>query len=268
MTNGPTQLDLLPPPPADEAALFLEMEQTDGSRNPEFTADRYRQQHPAQYDMIVRLYYEIGLTDMTKIAGLMRASWSTVRRVVEREAHTAAVEGMKKKAALGYRMLGEQIRGVSEAVLVELSGKIHGMKGADLAAALKNVSVAAGVFEDKAQVLSGGPTQRVAIEVGTPGHDATLAFLRDLEDESRGETRFRGDGGAQRGPDGGGLGGGLGDRGEIGRLRDGAIEGEIVEDSGQAMALVGRGDAVDGSGVGVSGPSCPAIPGANVEGAT
>ena len=114
-------------------------------RNPEFTGVRYRAQHPDHADSIVRMYRE-GASRQA-CAEAFGCAWSTVDALIRAAESGASVEEHKKRSAAEYRHLAGLCREAAREVLLDpmRSRKV----------AFRDMVIGAGVFEDKAALVSG-----------------------------------------------------------------------------------------------------------------
>jgi predicted transcriptional regulator len=147
-------------------ALFFESE---SGRIPEFTAARLFEKRPETYKMIMALRAE-GLS-MRQVAQLLSVSAGTVSAVDKRESGSECSGAYKQEAVIRYRHLIRMSMERLEEILI--STPTEKLNPRDL-------SVIIGVLEDKAQLLSGGPTARLAVE-DSSGHDDLEDYLAKLK---------------------------------------------------------------------------------------
>jgi len=154
------QMNLLP---VDELpAEVFRGETAEEARERVYTGERLQAQDPKKYATIATCYYVLGMS-MRKICDALGCHHETVRAVVRREYGSRSVASLKQAAAGQYRWLSQLIRDRAEEVLAdpELFKKIP----------FDKLAVSGAVFEDKAQLLSGGPTSRSELTRPADGED-------------------------------------------------------------------------------------------------
>jgi hypothetical protein len=144
------------------AARFSEMEQGDIARNPEFTAARFLQIHPREYQEIVTLRAE--LVPIATLARMYKVSRNTIAAIDERSSGNVRVEQLKQTNARAYNRLATICRERAQELV--LSVDVDQMTNAERIAAGRVLAILMGVSEDKAQLLAGQATSRA--EVGDP----------------------------------------------------------------------------------------------------
>ena len=144
-------------------ALFAENETK--SRNPEFTAARLFDRKPDVYRLIVALRAE-GLS-AKQTSDLLKVSRNTIAAIDKREAGSQTAEQYKRDAVFKYRHLIRLTMERLEEMIVERD---------DLQP--RDIAVVLGVLEDKAQLLSGGPTARLEVTGGEMSHEDLLDYIR------------------------------------------------------------------------------------------
>jgi hypothetical protein len=145
--------------PADR---FSEMEQGDIGRNPEFTAARFLQIHPREYQEIMTLRAE--LVPIATLARMYHVSRNTIAAIDERASGNVRVEQLKQTNARAYNRLATICRERAQELV--LSVDVDGMTNGERIAAGRVLAILMGVAEDKAQLLAGQATSRA--EVGDP----------------------------------------------------------------------------------------------------
>lgn len=154
-----------------------------------------------------------------RIASLLNVAPATVLAVRRREPVALEIERQRMATLCrdGARLSAESI---VEDMLDEKRLKKMSTKDKALVTA---------ILTDKAELLSGGPTQRIRIEDGEPGHEALLEYMHGLSDGFRaGNVAAKGSAAV-----GGGAGAGIGNgvapqaSGDLGSV----IEGEFTEAS-------------------------------------
>jgi hypothetical protein len=173
------QLELLPSSDQMDGAVFAEMEAGRPSRNPEFTGARLFATKPDVYRQIVSLRC-VEKLPLRRVAEILGVSQNTVDAVEKRERASASVEAQKEEAAGEYRDLGRLARERARHELLNTE-KI----------ALRDLAVAGGIFDDKAQLLSGGATARVEFSRRDVADDDMSTFLQELRADAD-ATRFGG----------------------------------------------------------------------------
>jgi DNA-binding transcriptional regulator YiaG len=138
----------------------------------QFTAARFFQQHPQEYREIVSLRAE-GIS-IAACARLFSVSRHTVAAIDKRETSTESFIKQRDQAAYDYRRLARLGRERLEELLLDPENK----------PTAKDLAVMIGILEDKAQLLSGAPTQRVDLQAAdAPSHAALVAHLKQLRDQ-------------------------------------------------------------------------------------
>jgi hypothetical protein len=144
------------------AARFSEMEQGDIGRNPEFTAARFLQCHPREYQEIMTLRAE--LVPIATLARMYKVSRNTIAAIDERASGNVRVEQLKQTNARAYNRLATICRERAQELV--LSVDVDQMTNAERIAAGRVLAILMGVSEDKAQLLAGQATSRA--EIGDP----------------------------------------------------------------------------------------------------
>jgi len=188
------QMDLIPSTEIQNDALVA-AESGSEFRNPEFTAARFYKHQPQLYREIVSLRAE--QVPIAAVARLYNVSRQTVAAIDKRELNTRSVEQLKTGAAKGYRYLAALGRERLEELI--LAVRAENLKPAELAAVTRALAVAVGVAEDKAQLLSGAPTQRLDLGTSRPGHQELVEALKDLKDDYDRRMRLEGENPPQKG---------------------------------------------------------------------
>jgi len=138
----------------------------------QFTAARFFQMHPQEYREIVSLRAE-GLS-ISACARLFSVSRHTVAAIDRRETSTESFIKQRDQAAYDYRRLARLGRERLEELLLDPENK----------PSAKDLAVMIGILEDKAQLLSGAPTQRIDLQdAAAPGHSSLVAHLKELRDQ-------------------------------------------------------------------------------------
>jgi len=154
--------------------LFRESETGNGTLSSvkEFTAARFFAQQPQQYREIASLRAE-GLS-IASLARLFFVSRHTIAAIDRRETATETFAKHRATAAQSYCHLIKLGCERLEEILLDPDSKLSA----------KDLSIMIGVLEDKAQLLSGGPTQRVELgDADAAGHSSLVAHLKELKAE-------------------------------------------------------------------------------------
>ena len=172
LMTGPVQPELIC---SDQmrADLFAAEEAGAEGRNPDFTAARFYAARPEAYREIVSLRAE--LVPIATIARMFKVSRNTVAAIDRRELHRSPVEHLKHSAALSYRHLARIGAEMLREILLDPDSLETFRKSPD------KLSVMIAVLEDKAELLTGGATQRVEVVDGPRGSAAQelLALARE-----------------------------------------------------------------------------------------
>lgn len=172
----------LPLPWASRPAFFSDDEHPADGRNPTFTAARFFEHRPEDYQIAARLRAE-GVP-IAAVARLLHVSRNTIAAVDRREASSRSVEQYKQEAAASCRHLATLARERLEELLLDPDSKIPPQA----------LAIMMAVSEDKALLLSGQATSRLEV-VERPDQDAYREMLEEarlmaqrmrLEGETRG----------------------------------------------------------------------------------
>lgn len=175
LDTSDNQLTLIPSSEMP-AALFGD------PRNPEYTAERYHSKHPDEYRVMASLLFGDRLP-IAAVARMMGRSRNLVDAVYEREASSKSVEQLKQAASRDYRHLAKLGREAMREYLLHLPDA-KGLSADQLGSLIQRLAVAIGIADDKAELLSGGATARLAVTDGSEtGHQAVLDYLARLKAE-------------------------------------------------------------------------------------
>jgi hypothetical protein len=139
------------------AERFADLE-TD-PRNPEFTAARFLQIHPREYQEITMLRAE--LVPMATLARMYKVSRNTIAAIDEREGRSARVEQLKQGNARSYNRLATICRERAQELV--LSVEMQHLNASERIALGRVLAIMMGVAEDKAQLLAGQATSRAEV---------------------------------------------------------------------------------------------------------
>ena len=128
-----------------------------------FTGENVRQRDPIRYQKIVDMLAQ-GCS-FRHVAEMFRCS----RNLVAAIAKTGAVEPHKQRIASKLRIVTEVC---TERILERV---MDDKQAADVS--LRDLSIALGVAADKSQVLSGGASQIIQVDINDPGRDDYQALL-------------------------------------------------------------------------------------------
>ena len=138
----------------------------------QYTAARFFEHHPQQYREIASLRAE-GLS-VKALARLFSVSRNTISAIDKRETGTSTFAAHRAEAAQSYRHLIRLGCERLEEILLDPDSKLTP----------RDLSIMIGVLEDKAQLLSGGATQRVELAAAEPaGHASLVEHLKELKEE-------------------------------------------------------------------------------------
>jgi hypothetical protein len=171
----PVQTQLLPGV-LDQAEVRLASD----PRNPAYTAERYRREHPHEYALAARWCVQDALP-VAVVADALGASRNTISEVVRRETAGRSVEQAKQRAGLEYRHLSRLTREALTSVVLSLPAA-ELLSTEQRIALLRVLPIAAAVATDKAELLLGGPTARIAVESSSSPADV-VDYLQRLRDE-------------------------------------------------------------------------------------
>ncbi len=171
MSDQP-KFDLTLGPSQDERAVFATLEQSH-----EYTLERIREVRPELIPMVGALFFEHRFS-IAEIARGTAASINTVRRII-----LAAPAGVD---AEGKRSFGNACMLTATELLNQIQTRLNtaGLEEEKL----RDIATTLGILVDKAQLLSGGPTARVALETDQPGIADLLAEI-GFQEEKPGQTR-------------------------------------------------------------------------------
>jgi hypothetical protein len=150
-------------------------------RNPEFTAERYHKHHREEYCIMVSLLFGDCLPIAT-VARMLGRSRNLVDAVYARESNGKTVEQLKQQASREYRHLGKLGREALRQYLLNLP-EATSLSPNEIGAMIQRLSVAVGIVDDKAELLSGGATARIEHTSGDSGHEAVIDYLASLKSE-------------------------------------------------------------------------------------
>jgi hypothetical protein len=150
-------------------------------RSPVFTAGRYHQQNPEEYKLMVSLLFG-DMLPIATVARMLGRSRNLVDAVYTREAASKSVEQLKQQASREYRHLGKLGREALRQYMLHLPA-VENLDINQLSALIQRIAVAIGIVDDKAELLSGGPTARIEHTSKAGGHEAVLGYLDKLRKE-------------------------------------------------------------------------------------
>lgn len=148
------QMELLPSDQLPDVLFFEDEHPSDGSPR-KYTAARFFKHHPEEYAQIVSLMAEEH--PIEDLARRFKVSKHTIYAIQARETAGAVVARLKQQAATRYRSLARLSSDVLREVLV------HDDAIRLFAKNPEKLAILIGILEDKAELLSGGATQRVEI---------------------------------------------------------------------------------------------------------
>jgi hypothetical protein len=150
-------------------------------RNPEFTAERYHKHHPEEYRIMASLLFG-DLLPIATVARMLGRSRNLVDAVYAREAQGKSVEHIKQQASREYRHIGKLGREALREYLLNLP-EARKLDANQLGSMIQRISVAIGIADEKAELLSGGATARVEHVSGDAGHEGLMDYLKRLQAE-------------------------------------------------------------------------------------
>ena len=163
------QMELIPSDQLPDVLFFEQENPSDGSPR-EFTAARFFKKHPEEYMRIVALLAEE--EPIERLTRRFNVGKHTIYAIINREMAGAIVARLKQQASTRYRGLARLGSDVLREVLLMDEAKLLFAKSPE------KLAILIGVLEDKAELLSGGSTQRIEIV------DQTTVY-RDMLNQAR-----------------------------------------------------------------------------------
>lgn len=179
MTDAhPAQADLIPGPPAPTPAVFLQkLEDSTG----EYTAERLRAQRPDDYQQIIFLLAQgngpQAIEDWFHANG-KKLSKNTAKQVRRLEGET--IDLLKERIAAEAFTAADDYRDAARSILADIMSDPSRRREATIRD-VQSLEVASGIATQNAQLLSGQPTARLAVQdLRPPGHDDFNRMLASL----------------------------------------------------------------------------------------
>jgi len=165
------QMELLPSSQMDDKLFDAEENPLDGKPR-EYTAARFFAKRPEEYRLIVSMLAE-GHT-MREIARRFVVGHRTIVRIQAREMGSALVATLKQGAARKFRALANIGADVLHEVLTHPDA-VEAFKKSP-----EKLAIMIGILQEKAELLSGGATQRVEVVDQANSYRALLEHARQM----------------------------------------------------------------------------------------
>jgi len=165
----------------------------------EYTAERYKRDHPTEYRWACALLFGDSLS-ISRVSQMLQASRNTIAAIYERESQSVSVEQVKREAVAEFRMLRRLSRDRLRDYLLHLPDAADLLRregGVEkIAGLIHKIGIIMGIATDKEQLLGGQATAR--IEVGRPARDAYEDLMQAAREAAQ-KMGFAVDGAAAKG---------------------------------------------------------------------
>jgi hypothetical protein len=192
--NDEVQPSLGPPGDAEQMLLIDDADIDDCvlewsvQKAGEYDGSRLVVRDPAKYAQVAMMLSE-GMS-VRYIKQKLRVAHGTIMAIREREA--AAISTLKEQMAKGMRRVVQLSVEEIEHALQEHQRPLEESPTTDQVAVWqsrqikpKDMAVIVGILTEKSELLSGGPTSRVAGTDEGPGHSELAAYMKGLRDHAR-----------------------------------------------------------------------------------